>query len=144
MITINTAGTQGMIGFGAGKDWKLEGVTIHPQSPYASILVTAGGPKENLANARIVLMSAVARNASTDTKLLLLGSASDDTVFDEGKTPILMEPVRASIRLVRKPVKVEILDHDGRRSGHTLTPAADGSFDIDTAKDGGWLYEISY
>jgi hypothetical protein len=144
VITIDTAGTQGMVGFGADKDWKFAALTIRPRSPYASILVTAAGPKETLANARRALISAVARNANTGMELFLLGYGNEDSVLREGMPPILIEPVRATLRLSRQTAKVEILDYDARRSGRTLKLAADGAFDIDTARDGGWLYEVSF
>lgn len=143
VVVIDTAGTQGIAGFGGNKEWKLGSFGVFPTSPYASILLTAAGRQENLANCRTALVSAVARVANTGTEISLLDGAMD-TVLDKGPAPVVMEPVRATVRPARKPAKVEVLDHDGRRSGRTLPVAGDGSFAIDTGRDGGWLYEITY
>ena len=49
LVTIDTPGTQGYVGFARGKRLFFANLSIVPATPYASILVTAADPKSNLA-----------------------------------------------------------------------------------------------
>jgi hypothetical protein len=143
-VAISTAGTQGVAGFAGGRSHGFADLHIAPDSPYASILATAAGRTETLADCRVALISAVARISQRGLLLSLLPGAKMDAVLNAGGGPVLCEPVRASLRWRRMPVRVEVLDHDGRRSGRMLPVAADGTVRIDTAADGGWLYEATF
>jgi hypothetical protein len=65
-------------------------------------------------------------------------------VLKNGGPPILLEPVKATLTIARRPVEaVNVLDHDGRRTGRTLT-VKDGQFTLDGAKDRAIYYEVVY
>lgn len=139
-FTVDTPGTKAVVGFVEGKEQRLDGVTMTLQCPYASLFLTAAGKTETLANARTALLSAVARNCNTGFKVLEL----DGRVLDNGKGPILLEPVKATITIPERSIAaVYVLDHDGRRTGKTLA-AAGGTFTIDGARDRAIYYEVVF
>jgi hypothetical protein len=137
-FTVNTPGTKGVVGFAQGQELKLGNVTVVPNSPYASIFLTALEKEENLDNALRGLLSVVARNCNTGFKYL----EKDDSVLNNGEEPILMEPVKAVIKILGRPVAaIHVLDHDGHRTGRIL-PVQDGQFTINGALDRALYYEV--
>ena len=137
-FTVNTAGTKAVVGFAEGKSLALGDVTISVACPYASIFLTAIGKGETLATAKSALLCAVARNANSGYKYFVL----DSQTIDNGKGPILLEPVKATLKIAgRKVASVQVLDHDGRRTARTL-PVENGRFTIDGAKDKTLYYEV--
>jgi galactose mutarotase-like enzyme len=69
---------------------------------------------------------------------------TENAVLKQGAGPVLMEPVRARIKLARSgTARVHVLDHDGRRTGRTLK-VSDKSFEIDGAKDRTPYYLVVY
>jgi hypothetical protein len=139
-FTINTPGTKAVVGFAQGRRLKLGDVTITSNSPYASIVLTSAEKTATLANARRAILSVVARNCNTGFKYFAL----DQKILDNGKPPILLEPVKATIELAgRRPVEVHILDHDGRRTGRQL-PSDDGRVQIDGTRDKAIYYEFVF
>ena len=82
----------------------------------------------------------MARNCNTGFKVL----AFDGRVLDNGKGPILLEPVKATITVGGRSIAaVNVLDHDGKRTGKTLA-AAGGTFTIDGARDKAIYYEVVF
>lgn len=139
-FTINTPGTRGVVGFAQGKALKLGSVEITSATEYASILVTAAGKDETLANAKTALISAMARACNSGFTYFTV----DDRVRENGKGPILLEPVKATIRFLgRKIATVHVLDHDGRRTTTTL-PVGGNGFTLDSAKDRAIYYEVTF
>ena len=139
-FTVNTAGTKAVVGFAGGKTLALGDVTVSVACPYASIFLTALERGATLATAKSALVSAVARSANSGFTYFAL----DSKTIDNGKAPILLEPVKATIALSgRKVQAVNILDHDGRRTGKTL-PVQNGAFTIDGAKDKTLYYEVVF
>ena len=139
-FTIDTPGTKAVVGFAEGKQQRLGDVTMTLRCPYASLLVTAAGRHETLANARTALVSAVARNCNTGFKI----STLDDRVLENGKPPIMLEPVRATVAIAGRAIAgVNVLDHDGKRTGKTLD-VADGAFTIDGTRDKTIYYEVVF
>jgi hypothetical protein len=139
-FTVNTRGTKAVVGFATGKPIDLSGVTFNVASPYASIFLTALDRGATLRDTRSALLSAVARNCNTGFKYF----AVDLKVLENGEAPILLEPVKATVAIHGRPVeRVNILDHDGRRTGKTL-PVADGQFTIDGAQDKALYYEVLF
>ncbi|MDQ2799041.1 MAG: hypothetical protein M3Y13_05290, partial [Armatimonadota bacterium] len=140
VVTINTPGTRGVVGFGQGRTFALGNVRITPTVPYVSLLLTASDKNETLADAPRALLSAMARNANTGFSYFEL----DNRLLDNGKGPILMEPVKATIAVSgRRIAAVNILDHDGKRTGRTL-PVQNGAFTIDGSVDKTPYYEIVF
>jgi hypothetical protein len=137
-FTVNTPGTKAVVGFADGKSFALGDVTIDLACPYASVFLTALDRGATLATAKSALLSAVARSSNTGFKYF----AIDNQTLDNGKGPILLEPVKATLRIVgRKVASVEVLDHDGRRTGKKL-PVENGRFTLDGAKDKALYYEV--
>jgi hypothetical protein len=137
-FTVDSPGTKAVVGFAEGKTLALGDVKITVACPYASVFLTALDKGATLANAKSALLCAVARNCNTDFKYFTIDSGT----IDNGKGPILLEPVKATIRIAGRSVKaVNVLDHDGRRTDKTL-PVKDGQFTIDGAKDKALYYEV--
>ncbi|MDQ3815673.1 MAG: beta-galactosidase, partial [Armatimonadota bacterium] len=139
-FTINTPGTKGVIGFAEGQEATLGNVRIKLASPYASVLVTAADRGADLSNTKRALISALARNANSGFSYFEL----DQRVLDNGKAPILLEPVKATIALTGRPIAVvNILDHDGKATGRTV-PVTNGTFTIDGSRDKAFYYEVVF
>src|SRR6185437_8629864 len=102
--------------------------------------LTATDPTSTLANAKTALLTVVARSCNTGFTLF----GPDQKIQDNGKSPILMEPVKASVMLTGRPIRaVNILDQDGKRTGRTISVAKDG-FAIDGAQDKTLYYELVF
>ena len=139
-FTVNTPGTKAVVGFAPPRPLELDNVSIRVASPYASIFLTALGKDETLANASAALLTAVARNCNSGFRYF----AVDAKVLDNGKPPILLEPVKASIAISGRTVAaVNVLDHDGRRTGKTLSVDG-GQFTLDGARDKTMYYEVLF
>jgi hypothetical protein len=139
-FTVNTPGTKAVVGFARGKQIALGNVKVAVGCPYASVFITAIGRNETLADAKSALITAVARNCNTGFTYYTV----DNKVIDNGKAPVLLEPVKAAIAVSGRPiVAVNVLDHDGRRTDKTV-PVAGGSFTIDGARDRTLYYEVVF
>jgi hypothetical protein len=139
-FTVNTPGTKAVVGFAQHKPQTLGDVTIELQCPYASVFLTAAEPGATLATARSALLCAVARNCNSGFKYF----AVDGKTLDNGKGPILLEPVKGAVTLAGRPVAaVNLLDHCGRRTGKTV-PVTNGRFTLDGAKDQALYYEVVF
>ncbi len=139
-FTINTPATKAVVGFAAGKTCVLGDVTIQPTSRFAAIYVTARGPRENIRTGKGLLVVAIARARNTGQTL----NDAADQILAAGKSPILMEPVQATVTIRRQgTAKVVLLDHDGMMTGGTL-PVRNGAFTIDGARDKTPYYLITY
>jgi hypothetical protein len=139
-FTVNADGTKAVVGFAEGKEIALGNAKIQMQSPYASIFLTALDKNATLANAKSALLSAVARNSNSGFQYLTL----DHRVLENGKPPVMLEPVKAKITITGRDIAaVNVLDHDGRRTGRTIE-SANGSFTIDGARDKAIYYEVVF
>ncbi|HVX12906.1 MAG TPA: hypothetical protein VHC22_17115 [Pirellulales bacterium] len=139
-FTIDTAGTKGVVGFAAGRPQSLGNVDIELKSPYASVILTAVDKESDLDNAKRALLSVVARNSNTGFKYF----AIDERILDNGQGPILLEPVKATISIGKRPIAaVHVLDHAGQRTGKTLEVHS-GRFTIDGTRDRTLYYEVEY
>jgi hypothetical protein len=139
-FTVNTPATKAVVGFAQGKRLELGELTVETSCPYASVFLTALGKDATLADAKTALLSAVARNCNTGFKYF----AVDSRVLDNGRAPILLEPVKATLSLPGRPVAaVHVLDHNGRRTGRTL-PVENRRFLIDGARDKTLYYEVLF
>ena len=139
-FTVNTPGTKAVVGFAEGKELRLGEVTIQLACPYASLFLTALDKNVTLAEAKSALLCAVARNSNSGFKYFTI----DFRTLDNGRGPILLEPVRATLTFsIRSVASVNVLDHDGRRTGKSL-PVTDGHFTIDGARDKTLYYEVQF
>jgi hypothetical protein len=139
-FTVNTPATKAVVGFAQGKSQVLGDVTIRLDSPYASVFLTALDKGTTLMETKAALLCAVARNCNSGFKTF----AIDDRILDNGKTPILLEPVKAKLSIACRAISaVNVLDHDGRRTGKTI-PAENGQVTIDTGNDKTFYYEVVF
>ena len=138
-FTVNTPGTKAVVGFAQGKSLALDNVRIQLNCPYACVFLTALDKQATLANAKSALLSAVARNSNTGFRYFAL----DQKIIENGRSPILLEPVKATITLERAVTQVNVLDHDGRRTGRTL-PVDKGAFRVDGMLDKTMYYEVVF
>jgi len=140
-FTIDSPATKAMVGFAGGRSCKLGNVTIAPtaKSRFAAIYVTARDAGATIASADDLLVVAVARARNTGMRVYL-----DSRILNRGDAPVVMEPVTARIEIRKKgaPV-VHVLDHAGRKTGRTL-PAANGTFEINGARDKTCYYLVSH
>jgi len=115
-FTVDTAGTQAVIGNIDGKVHRLGEVSIASESPYGHIYVTALDPGESIADGGRLLVTALGRAVPE-------GTVFDDLAFTPLKSPravhqvpLLLEPVQANILIERDgPVTVTPLDQNGRK-----------------------------
>lgn len=137
-FSIDTPGTQALVGFADGESADLTDVEIRSETQFAAIYVTARDRSGTIADGDTLLVTAMARARNSGMNIrgaLLLGI---------GVEPILLEPVRAEIRLKRAGTPtVYVLDHDGRRTDRTV-PVSDGVVRLDTGRDRAFSYLIVY
>jgi hypothetical protein len=140
-FTVNTPGTRAVVGFAPRREQTLGNVTITPDNLFAVIALTAHGRDETVDAGGRLILSAVARSLNQGARYFPSHSMA---LRKRGSGPITLEPVRATIRIDRHgSPTVHLLDHDGRRTGKTLT-VRDGTFDIDTGRDKTFYYEVVY
>jgi hypothetical protein len=139
-FTVNTPGTKAVVGFADGKEQTLGNVKIRLDSPVASLFLTALEPGEDLSSGKRALISVLARQSNSGFTYF----APDHKVLNNGGPPILLEPVKATITIAKRAVaSVNILDHDGRRTGRTLA-VTDGCFTLDGTRDRAIYYEVAF
>jgi hypothetical protein len=139
-FTVNTPGTKAVVGFAEGKELTLGDVKVRLNCPFASLFLTALDHGSDLADGKRALITALARQSNTGFTYF----APDQRVLNNGRAPILLEPVKATLTIgARTITAVNVLDHDGRRTGRTL-PVTDGRFVIDAAKDKTIYYEVVF
>ncbi len=144
-FTIDTPGTQAVVGFGSGREHVLADVSIQVETPFALVYVSSLDRKKPLAKADSLLVLAVARTSNTGMEV-----TPEGRVTARGRAPVLIEPVRAAIK-IRRTGRCEVypLDHDGRRrpgmaSLAIVNSAAGSAFQIDTGKHRAIYYVVEF
>lgn len=113
LVIVDTPCTQGVVGFGGGRRFDLDGTLIELESPFASLLVTSLDYEQGIADSPHLLISAVARARNTGMEW----NQDHTELVSVGGPPLLIEPVEATITLKgRNRVTVWALDHAGRRT----------------------------
>jgi hypothetical protein len=139
-FTVNTPGTKAVVGFAGGKEQTLGDVKVRLETPFASLFLTALEPGADLASGKRALLTVLARQSNTGFTYF----APDNRVLNNGGPPILLEPVKATVTIAGRRIdSVNVLDHDGRRTGRTLA-VTDGRFTLDGAKDKAIYYEVVF
>jgi hypothetical protein len=137
-FTIDTPGTQAVVGFAAGQRLDLTDVTIQPSTNFGAIYLTAQEADQTLASTHAMLVVALGRARNTGMKI------AGGEMLDKGKAPILLEPIAATLTLKRQGnPTVYLLDHSGHRTGATL-PVTNGQVMIDGARDKTPYYLIAW
>ena len=140
VIAASEAGTKAVVGFAAGKEQTLGDVKIKVDSPFASLFLTALERGKDLATGKRALLTVLARTSNTGFTYF----KPDNKVLNNGGPPILLESVKATVTIGKRQIEaVNILDHDGRRTGRTL-PVKDGRFTLDGTKDKAIYYEVVF
>ncbi len=137
-ITINTPGTQAVVGFAAGRKINLQNVAIRPETRFAAIYVTALGQRGAIATGRRILITTIARVYNTGMKM------AQGYLISRGHAPMRVEPVKVRLTLKRTgtPV-VYVLNDAGQRTGKTL-PVAGRRLVLDGARTHSIYYELVY
>lgn len=138
-VTVNTPNTKGVIGSGGGVTHHLDDMVITIDTKYAILWVTSLEKEKSLADTGTALVMAIARHYNTGMQ------------YDKGKTqltrvggpPLLMEPVKAKVRLGREPASITVLDLDGLETERTLKTNGK-TFGFDTGKDKAIYYLIRF
>ncbi len=137
-FTVDTPGTQAVVGYAQGKTAGLGLVDITSGTPFASVYVTAVEKDEDLSSGDRWLVTTIARLRNTG--MVYVGRK----LLKKGSSPILMEPVQAELNIKREgKATVHVLDHDGRRTGETL-PMKDGNVLLDGASTQAVYYEVVF
>jgi len=113
-FTVDTPGTKGVVGYGGGRTFELGQLAISPETAFAQIYVSALGRDETIADARRLLITAMARMVDKGTGFDDLATSPMQRA--EAKVgPLLIEPVRAQVTIKRRgKCRVRALDHEGR------------------------------
>jgi len=137
-FTLDTPATKAVVGFAASRPCDLGELTITSQSRFAVIYVTAIEHEATLGNAKRLLAVVMARARNTSMKF----SPAGNELMVKGASPVLMEPVRVDLVWRGRPIQqVNILNHDGVRTGKTLQ-ALNNQFTLDGQTDQTPYYEI--
>lgn len=129
-FTINTKATKAFVGFAPGnQSFDLgDGYDIEPEKGFCVVYLTAKEDDENLAEAKEIVITAMARARNTGMKF----NEEGNVVLDPGTAPIVFEPVKAKIS-VPFSGNLLVLDHDGAeiRAERTISESLtiDGSLD---------------
>ncbi|MFW5870188.1 MAG: beta-galactosidase, partial [Candidatus Sumerlaeota bacterium] len=138
-FTMDTPGTKAVVGYARDIENTLGGIGVTPRSEYANIYISAPGAEETLNDAKSWIVTTIARSMNKDMVYF------DHNILKKGKGPIMMEPVSVEIQLPanRADAVVNILDHDGRRTGKTIQPQG-GKVLLDGAETQAVYYEIAF
>jgi hypothetical protein len=146
LVTLNTAGTQGVVGFVEGKEeLKFDDFSVDEmQTPFANVLL-GSLEKEPIRSSKRLILSALARCLLTGMQY----NEDRSELVGIGEKPYLIEPVQARITLRTaehaQAITVNILDQQGCRTGKQVPveqlPSGGYAFRIDGRHRAFW-YEI--
>ena len=136
-ITVDTAGTQGVLGFAPEKPVALGQLTLTPKNRYSVILATAMEPDRDLSNCTQALVVAIARVRNTGMKL------GQGMILELGQGPTIIEPVQAQLTFKRQPKSVTPLDQDGQLMPTPL-PMKGATLDLNTADSKTIYYLVNF
>ncbi len=136
-FTVNTPATKAVVGFPPTEKLQLGDVSIEVDNRYATILLTSLEQDKNIADAKRLLLTCVARVRHTGMEYNL----SENWLNSVGTPPLLMEPVFATLT-VPGAKRVILLDHDGRTTSKKLHVSPEGRFEVNGAQDQTMYYEI--
>ncbi|MEI6150147.1 MAG: hypothetical protein WCS01_13685, partial [bacterium] len=151
-FTVNTPGTKAVVGHARGKRLELGEITITTQTPFTTLYVSAPGPTDSIADARSLLVTALARSAEAGAKYEELQENSSGPFIPapDKKGPVLVEPVTANIEIKGKgDFRVFALDHGGRKQSDAPEIAVKKSggvnrFTVDGNKTKAFYYLVEF
>lgn len=116
-FTINTSGTQGLVGFTKNHLIDLKDFQLTTSNEFAVVLLTCLEKNNGLKNSKRILITCMARAKNTGMKY----NEDHSQLLEIGTAPILLEPVTVSIRLKNKTrYRIYQLDHSGNRIGEAI------------------------
>jgi hypothetical protein len=131
VISIDTPGTQAVVGFADGTTHPLTDVTVSPAGRFTAVYVSALEEDGTIADAASVLVTLVGRARNTGQQI----NAAGDRLEAKGEPPVRLEPVAAELKFTsRTPRRIVLLDHDGLPTGHGRSLDGD-VVRLDTAVD---------
>ncbi len=137
-FTIDTKGTQGIVGFLPDRSVVFGDISLRSSNKFAVILATSLEKGKQLANAKHVLVTTIARARNTN----MIYNQDKSELLEVGEAPVLLEPVQVQLNLMRsKSVQVYVLDHSGNRTGLKV-PIINGKVFLDGSKYKAIYYEI--
>ena len=137
-FTINSASTQGVVGFANEKLINFNDVIIQTENEFAIIIVTSLEMEKDLTNSNHVLVTTIARAKNSGMKF----NENKTELIDVGEAPILIEPIMLQLQFKnRKISSCNILDHVGNRTGLEIKPDK-GIFNLDGEKSKAIYYEF--
>ncbi len=137
-ITINTPGTQAVVGFAAGRKVKLKNVVITSGTRFAAVYVTALGHRGTIATGHRILITTIARVYNTGMKMVR------GYLMNAGQPPMRVEPVKVELTFKRSGTPtVYVLNEAGQRTGKTL-PLTGGHLVLNGATTHAIYYELVY
>jgi hypothetical protein len=136
VVAIHTPKTQGIVGFADGGSYNLPGVRVQIATPFVSLLLTPLDDQP-LVESRHVLITAMARDAQTDTRY----NADGTQLLDAGRPPLMMEPVQATLTFKGSPISsVRAVDIYGVPTEQEV-PRESNTFTID-GRYAAYYYEV--
>lgn len=138
-VAVDTPGTKAVIGFAPDEPVELGAWKIgFSEAPFAAVFVTSLDREGALDTAKSALVTVVGRAANTG---MVFNEARNELIAI-GDGPVRLEPVRVSLRTSdRLPKEIQVLDHDGRRTGKTL-PVSGPDIILDGAEHKTLYYEL--
>jgi hypothetical protein len=140
-FVLDTPRSQGILGFFPGRTACTRDLAVTPATVFCQVVATSLDPAAGLSAARRVLLTALARAENTGQ----VYGPRRRSLLEEGRAPVLMEPVRASVRLRSdRPLSVHPLDASGRRTGRTLeaSRSREGWATFEIGNEGVFWYEL--
>jgi hypothetical protein len=144
-VLVDSAGTKAVVGFAPPGEYELGGdseksaVRIGVNNHYATVFVTSLDRSKDLSDCNSALIQAVARARNTGMRYSEIGHR----LVKMGTSPVVLEPVRTTIGFQRPVKTVNVLDHDGRRTGRQV-PVKNNQIRIDTAVHKTPYYEVIF
>jgi len=139
-FTINTPDTQGLVGFAAGQELRLGDFNLKTSNEFAVILITSLEKERGIAEARSLLLTAMARVKNSG----MTYSEEASELLTVGTAPMLLEPVQFTLQFThRQPRQISFLDHLGRPDGRRIA-ATDGKISVDGAESKTCYYLIEF
>jgi hypothetical protein len=137
-FTINSKGTQGMVGFAAGREIKLDDISFKTSNEFAVVLIYSNEKDKDIATSKSIIVTTIARARNSGMKY----SEKKDSLLDVGKAPLLLEPVILDLQInKRNNLQVYVLDHSGNRTGEKIL-VTKGRMLLDGSKYKAIYYEI--
>jgi hypothetical protein len=140
-IVLDTEGTKGFVGFvpASGKvEFKGVSVRMEP-GRFVTLLMTPTERNASFADTKSLLVTLMGRTRDTGEEM----SEDGKRLVKPGRAPIEIEGVRATIELAERPaLKVNILDHDGRRTTLSHVPKDGHVLELESGKLKSMYFEV--